>query len=162
MFEIILSYLFENRWAVSYGLTVLFLVCVANKHRDDRQKSVCASLFFLWLINLFHTEFTNDMTPIFFFATGDFIVGMFLLLTAGKNKWQRRIGGWFIAMMITHISYFIIEPKTFRSAYAYWMIFTFLGWGQLLDVGIWLYKTSRNKHSYNLFHVSNLGPGETS
>ena len=160
MYEVISSYLFENRWAVLYGLTVLFLVCLANKHRDDRQKSVCASLFFLWLINIFHTELTHQMTPVMFFATGDFFVGMFLLLTAGRNKWQRGIGVWFIAMMIAHISYWISEPKTYQISYVYWIMFTFLGWGQLFHVGIWHYKTSGYNSFGDLLHGVNFSSGK--
>ncbi len=102
------------------------------------------------------------MTPVIFFATGDFGLGMFLFLTAGKNKWQRGIGAWFIAMMIVHISYWVSEPKINETAYTYWAMITFLGWGQLFHVGYWYYKTSGNDSLSNLFDNFGFNNGEKS
>lgn len=160
MIDVIISYLNGNGWAIAYGLTVLFFIHMGDDRGNDRQKSVCAALFFLWLINIFHTEITSNMTPVIFFAMGDFLLGLFILLTAGKNKWQRGIGAWFILMMVAHIAYWIHEPKTYQAAKIYWMIFTLLGWGQLIHVGTWYWKTARDNLSGSLFGGSSLGHGE--
>jgi len=142
MIDTILAFVYDNRWAVSYGLAVLLLVLTGYSQDDNRKKCVSSSLFLLWAANIFYTETTSNMTPVLWLALMDFIVGSFIILTSRGCKWQRDIGSWFIPMMVAHIAYWFYEPQTFAVQYAYWVTFTLLGWAQLCHVGIWYIKTS--------------------
>jgi len=157
MYELVSSFLLENRWAVSYGLAVLSLVVVAHCRDSDRQKSVSSAICLLWILNILYTEITKDRTPVMFFATGHFVFGMLVLISAGKNKWQHGVGGWFILMTIAHIAYWWHEPKVYATHYMYWQILTALVWGQLLHVGFWFFQTDRYGRARDLSGDSGLG-----
>jgi len=141
MFEVVSSFLLENRWAISYGLAVLSLVMLTHCRNNVRQKSVSSAICLLWILNILYTEITKDRTPVIFFATGHFVFGMLILISAGKNKWQRGIGAWFILMTIVHISYWLYEPKMYGTQYMYWLSLTACAWGQLFHVGFWYFQT---------------------
>jgi len=128
-----------DMWALAYGSAVFLLLAGSSLSGTTRQKVVCSALVLLWISNYAYTEITNNMTPEWFFGTGDFIAGSIVFLTAGSNKWQRAVGTWFLAMMAAHIAFWFFEPQTFTVQYAYWVSLTVFGWLQLLTVVMWLY-----------------------
>jgi len=159
MTNTILAFVYDNRWAVSYGLAVLSLVLISYSQEDYRKKCVSSSLFLLWAANIFYTETTGNMTPVLWLAAMDFIFGAFLISTAGGHKWQRDVGSWFIPMMVAHIAYWFYEPQTFAVQYAYWVTFTLLGWAQLCYVGYWFIRTSNRMRSFVSSWLARLAVG---
>jgi hypothetical protein len=152
----LLAYIGLDVWQASYGLVSLLAIIMAHCLGGFKRRGVASALFLLWVLNIFYTEMTQNLTPVIFFAIGDLIIGSFILWSA-KNNWQRGIGSWFIVMMVAHIAFWIQEPQTAEVKYAYWKTFTALGWGQLCHVVIWTVKDIRASFFTALSKNFNLG-----